>query len=133
MGYRMWNMTGNRSVLFTTLTMFFYAFKYVLTLRMLIETVSGSGITMERLEGRNQVKMEVTCTIFLVTQWIWEMVISYKYLLMLDAKFLLVISIPGTLFWFGIFVWVYRQFHTLLTKLQDQTLASAAVQVFMNM
>jgi hypothetical protein len=131
--FREWNTTGSRSLPFMTSTMFCYAFKYVLTLRMLIETVSGSGIIMERLEVRNQVKMDLTCTVFLVTQWMWKMVISYKYLLMLNSSFLLVISIPGTFLWFGIFVWVYRQFHTLLTKLQDKKLASEAVKVFMNM
>jgi len=131
--YMEWNNTGSRSMTFITLTMFFYALKYVLTLRMLIETVSGSGIIMERLEVRNEVKMDVTCSIFLMTQWIWKSVISYKYLLMLDKKFLLMLSVPGTLFWFGIFVWVYRQFHTLLTKLQDKKLASEAVKVFTNM
>merc|ERR1712008_512932 len=93
------------------------------------------------LEVRNQVKMDLTCSNFLVTQCIWKSVISYKYLsvisykylLMLDSKFLLLISIPGTLFWFVIFIWVYRQFHTLLTKLQEKKLASEAVKVFMNM
>jgi len=130
--YREWNVSGTRSFIFMAVAMFFYSMKYVLTLRMLIETAAGSGITMQRLEIGAEAKMDLVCSLFLVTQFVWKMILSYRYSLMLNSTYLVAITIPGTLFWFVLFIWVYRKFRALSEILHEKKLASEAVSLFIN-
>jgi len=131
--YKEWNRTGTESMVRVAAAMLAYALKYAITLRLLMETAAGSGVIMERLEVRLQVKMELVCSLFLILQWVWKLVMSYKYRVMISQTSLLVITIPGTLLWLGLFIWVYRKFHTSLSQLQDKKLAAEAVTLFINM
>jgi len=131
--YKEWNGTGMRNTKLLAATLLFYSLKYVLTLHMLLGTAAGAGVTMQRLERRTELKVDMVCSIFLVTQWLWKAILSYKYRFMLSQTFLLVITIPGTLLWFSFFIWVYRKFHMLALHLQDKKLASEAVTLFINM
>merc|ERR1712129_81078 len=129
---KVWNMTGTQSMGFMAAAGSLYALKYFLTLHMLIETAAGSGITRERLEVRVPLKMDLFCSVFLVVQWLWKAIVSYKYRLMIEPTFLLAITMPGTLLWFVLFIWVYRKFDTLFSMLKDQKLGSDAVNLFIH-
>jgi len=131
--YKEWNGTGTESMVLNAAAMFAYSFKYAFTLRTLMETAAGSGILMERLEVRLAVKMELVCALFFALQWIWKVVMHYKYRILISPSLLVVMTIPGTLLWFGLFIWVYRKFHTLLSQLQDKKLAAGAVTLFINL
>jgi len=131
--YKEWNETGIRSTAFVSMTMFFYSMKYVFTLRMLMETAIGSGFAFEKLDRCSEVKLDMVCGVFLLLQWIWKAIISYKYRFMLKPVFLLAITIPGTVLWLIIFGCIYRQFRSLFTELQNKKLASEAVSLFINM
>merc|ERR1740123_1806433 len=92
--YMMWNWTGTRSWVLVAATMFAYSSKYVLTLSVLIEIAASSGVTMERLKLVVKVKMDLVCAFFLVAQWVWEAIISYKYRFMISPTLLLAVMIP---------------------------------------
>jgi len=130
--YKEWNRSGDQNTSLLAATLLFYSAKYVLILRMLLETAAGSGVTMQRLERRTELKVDVVCSFFLVMQWLWKEVLSYKYRFMLRPTFLMVITIPGTLLWSLFFFWVYRKFHTLVLDMLDKKVATEAVTVFIN-
>merc|ERR550525_2067250 len=88
---------------------------------------------MEKLEVPAEIKMDLVCSLFLLFQWGWKSVMSHKYRSGFQSTFLLVISIPGTLLWLVIFIWVYRKYHGLLEQMQDKKLAATAVTLFINM
>jgi len=89
-------------------------------------------VTMAKLATRDEVKMDVICFAFLLSQWIWKMIISHKYSMLIDPTFLLVITVPGTLLCFLIFMWVQRKFHEMSSQLQEKKL-SEALTLFINM
>jgi hypothetical protein len=136
MGYvhhKEWNKTGTQNSMLMAGMMLLYSLRYVVTLHMLIEVASGSGITMERLEVSVGVKVDLVCSVFLVMQWIWKVVLSHKYSLMLSQTFMFLITIPGTLLWFILFFWIYRKLNELLATLRDKKLADEVVTLFFNM
>jgi len=130
--YREWNRTGKDHDTLSATMMFFYSLKYTSTLRMLLESAAGAGVIMEKLEVRGQMNMTLACGLFLVTQWAWKATMDVKYRLPFSPTFYLAISIPGTVIWAALFIWVYRQFRMLLLQLQDKELASEAVTLFIN-
>jgi len=130
--YRAWNVTGTESALLEGATMFSYSIKYVLTLRMLLETAAGAGVTVEKLDTPVTLKMDAVCMLFLLLQWLWKIIMANKDRLMLPSKFLLVITIPGTLLWACVFLWVYRKFHQQLSQMKDRKLGSEVVDLFIN-
>jgi len=130
--YKEWNGTGTRSMSLMAATLFFYSLKYVFTLRMLVETAAGAGVTMGGLNPRVEVKMYVILFVFIMSQWIWKTILSFKDSMMIKPTLLLVITIPGTLLYFLIFIWVYLKFQRLLSQLQEKKLASEAVTLFIN-
>merc|ERR1712129_356924 len=129
--HKEWNVTGTQNSFLMAGTMFFYSLKCVLTLHMLIETAAGSGLTLERRQMT--VGFNLVCSTFLVTQWVWKVVLSQKHSLMLDNTFMRRITIPGTLLWFVLFVWIYWKFHAFLSTLKDKKLADEVVTLFFNM
>merc|ERR1712032_575029 len=62
----------------------------------------------------------------------WKLILTYKYRFMLSQSFTMLITVPGTLLWLFLFLWVYRQFHMLSATLQDKKLASEFVSLFIN-
>jgi hypothetical protein len=128
--YKDWNASGTPSRPLMAVAEAFYCLKYVLTLRMLIETASGSGITMQRLEAGVQMKMTLVCFFCFVLQWIWKLALSYQQ--MPSSAYLVAVSIPGTLLWLVLFIWLHRKFLALSETLQEKKLASEAVSLFIN-
>merc|ERR1719410_446718 len=131
--YAEWNKTGNDRMILQSLSMFAYSLKYVITLRMLMETAAGSGVVVEKLEVQIELKTDIICSLFLMTQWIWKALVAYKYRVMITSTFLLVATIPGTMFWLCLFVWVYKKFRDLSSQILEKKLASEAVTLFINL
>jgi len=100
---------------------------------MLMETAAGSGVVVEKLEVRIELKTDVVCSLFLMTQWIWKALVAYKYRVMISSTFLLVATVPGTMFWLCLFVWIYRKFRELSSQIQEKKLAAEAVTLFINL
>jgi len=120
--YREWNDTGTESMALLAATMFFYSLKYVLTVRMLAETAAGYG----------ELQLNMACFVFLMVHWTWKVILSYKYHL-INPTFSVAITIPGTVLWLVLFIWVYRKFHALLLTLLDNAPAPENMMVVMNM
>jgi len=130
--YQAWNDTGTRSLPMEVASLFLYSLKYVMTLRMLLETSAGAGVTVEKVDMRFSLKMDAVCMIFLLLQSIWKMVITNKYRFSLSSKFLLLLTIPGTLLWAVVFLWVYRKFKQQLSQMKERKLGSEVVDLFIN-
>jgi len=115
-----WNNSGPENMMLFNLAMVFYCMKYVFTLRLLMETASGSGLILAELAWGVTLKMDIACAVFFLMQWAWKLLISYKYRKMLDFNFIMTITVPGTLLWLFLFTWVYRKFNLLSTTLEGK-------------
>jgi len=128
-----WNNSGSENMVLFVLAMIFYGLKYLITLRLLMHTSAGAGVVMDRVETRLGTKMDITCAVFFMLQWAWKLVFNYKYRFMLPVRFMMLITVPGTLLWLFLFWWVYRQFHVLSETLQNKKLASEVVNLYINL
>jgi hypothetical protein len=124
-----WNNSGSENMLFFALAMIAYALKYVLTLRLLMQTSSGFGVIMKVRVG---ITVDIACAVFFVLQLLWKWFITYKYSLMFKFSFAMLITVPGTLLWLLLFCWVYRQLQVLSATLEDKQRASEVVSLFIN-
>merc|ERR1712032_1211556 len=130
--HQAWNNSGSENRVLLWLAMIFYTLKYLVTLRVLMHTGSGAGVVTDTVATHLGCKMDIALSVFFVMQWTWKLLFTYKYRFMISQRVAMLITVPGTLLWLFIFLWVYRQFHMLSATLQDKNLASEVVKLFIN-
>jgi len=130
--HQAWNNSGSENMVLFWLAMTFYILKYLITLRVLMHTGSGAGVVTDTVATHLGCKMDIALSAFFVMQWAWKFVFTRKYQYMLSQRVPMLITVPGTLLWLFLFLWVYRQFRMLSATLQDKNLASEVVKLFIN-
>jgi hypothetical protein len=130
--HQAWNNSGSENMVLFWLAMTFYTLKYLITLRVLMHTGSGAGVVTDTVATHLGCKMDIALGAFFAMQLAWKSHVTYKYRFMLSQSITMLITVPGTLLWLFLFLWVYRQFHMLSATLQDKNLASEVVKLFIN-
>jgi len=130
--HQAWNNSGSENMVLFWLAMTFYTLKYLITLRVLMHTGSGAGVVTDTVAAHLGCKMDIALSAFFAMQVAWKLIFAYKYRFMLSPSPAILITVPGTLLWLFLFLWVYRQFHMLSATLQDKSLASEVVKLFIN-